>query len=372
MGDEVVRVDGPALEALCSEAFASLGVPEDEAACQAAVLVEADARGIPSHGVARLPRYIAGLETGQMAARVERVVVRESPSSLLVDARRGLGAPVSSWAMRTAIDKARVSGMAFASVRNSNHFGIAGHYAAMAVGEDMFGLAMTDTAALGVPTFGSRPMFGTNPLAFAAPAGRMKAFLLDMSTTVVTRGKVETYQRLGKLLPEGWALDKEGRAAREPAPLLADMLVGAGGGIAPLGGLGELFGGYKGYGLAAMVEILTGLISGGAFGAEVKDTALSSATVSHCFAAMRIDLFQEPALFKARMDEYLESLVSSPKAEGAERIYYAGLKEAEAAEESALNGVALERGVFERLGKIAEARGLGKAWACLNRTRRKG
>jgi LDH2 family malate/lactate/ureidoglycolate dehydrogenase len=353
MEQGLVRIERKRLEAFCAAVFSACGVPDDKAACQAAVLVAADARGIPSHGLARLRRYVDGLATGQMLGMAEPLVLRESPISLLVDARGGLGAPASAGTMKSVIEKARSSGMAFASVRNSNHFGIAGYYAMMVLSQDMIGLAMTNTAALGVPTFARQVMFGTNPIAFAAPAGRERAFVLDMATTVVTRGKIETYGRLGKKLPSGWAVDERGSTASDPTSLLENMQRRAGGGIVPLGGESEALGGHKGYGLAVMVDILTGLISGGGFGPEVFDTDRSSARVSHCFAAMRIDLFQEPKAFKADMDRYLAALRSCTPAEGADRVYYAGLKEAEAEDEAARIGVPVEAGVFRSLKEIA-------------------
>ncbi|HWP67778.1 MAG TPA: Ldh family oxidoreductase, partial [Rectinemataceae bacterium] len=261
-----VRVDRHSLIAFCAGIFRKSGVPETSARCQAEVLVAADARGIPSHGVARLMRYVAGLKTGQMLPNASPIIVKESPTSLLLDAQGGLGAPVSVMAMESVLQKSVVSGMSFANVRNSNHFGIAGYYAMMALRHDMIGIAMTNTAALGVPTYGKQVMFGTNPIAFAAPANREKAFVLDMSTTVVTRGKIEVYDRMGKELPAGWAVDKNGASARNPRTLLADMLYRKGGGIVPLGGDSEMTGGHKGYGLAVMVDILTGLLAGGGFG----------------------------------------------------------------------------------------------------------
>ncbi len=355
---EFPRVDRLSLEDFCAAVFRSCGVDDPDARVQAEVLAAADCRGIPSHGVARLGRYVAGLESGQMLPRAKPRILRESPVSLLVDAAGGLGAPVSLMAMRSTLAKARASGLAFSCVGNSNHFGIAGYYAQLALPEGMLGMAMTNTAALGVPTFGRQVMFGTNPLAFAAPADEEKAFLLDMSTTVVTRGKIETYDRLGKSLPPGWAVDKKGRTALEPAGLLQDMLKRAGGGIVPLGGESEQFGGHKGYGLAVMVDILTGLLSGGGFGLDVMDTDISSARVSHCFAAMRIDLFREPSEFKKDMDRLLSDLRSCPPAEGKERVYYAGLKEREFEAECAISGVPLEEGVLKKLLAMAETRGL--------------
>lgn len=353
-----VRVAVTSLKAFCSSVFTSCGVSASDAAVAAEVLVAADERGIPSHGVARLGRYVAGLSDGQMLRNAEYRILRESPASILADAGGGLGAPAAERAMRAVVDKAAATGMAFGCVTNSNHYGIAGYYAMMALEKDMIGLSMTNTAALGVPTNGRQVMFGTNPLAFAAPADREGAFVLDMSTTVVTRGKIEVYDRAGKELPPGWAVDKRGLTAADPASLLEDMFYRRGGGIMPLGGEGETYGGHKGYGLAVMVDILTGLLAGSNFGPQVADTEASSARVSQCFAAMRIDLFRDPDEFRADMDRMLGDLRAMEPAEGAERVYFAGLKEAEAAAESRRSGVALSAKVWESLGRIGAERGV--------------
>ena len=199
----------------------------------------ADLRGIHSHGVGRLWRYVNALKTGLIIPDAPVEVIRETGSSVIIHAHCCMGAPVSVRTMENVIDKARGNGTAFGCVRNSNHFGIAGYYAMMAMKEDMLGIAMTNTAVLAVPTFGRQVMFGTNPLAFAAPAEKERGFVLDMSTTVVTRGKIEVYERLGKKLPIGWAVDKNGKHASDPRVLLDDMFHLGGGGILPLGGAGE-------------------------------------------------------------------------------------------------------------------------------------
>jgi LDH2 family malate/lactate/ureidoglycolate dehydrogenase len=356
--DQMVKIEREQLVGFCARVFEKSGVGEEEARCQAEVLVASDARNIPSHGVARLGRYIAGLRTGQMLPAARPEVKRESPTSLLVDAKGGLGAPVSVSVMKSVIEKAAISGMAFGAVGNSNHFGIAGYYAMMALGRDMIGMAMTNTAALGVPTAGRQVMFGTNPLAFAAPAGRERDFVLDMSTTVVTRGKIEVYERSGHDLPAGWAVDSAGLPAKNAAALLESMFHRRGGGIVPLGGDSELSGGHKGYGLAVMVDILTGLMSSGGIGLDVMDTEVSSARVSHCFAAMRVDLFREPSEFRAEMDRMLSALRRCPPAEGQDRVYYAGLKEAEAEDEAARSGVGIDAGVFHRISSIGAELGI--------------
>jgi LDH2 family malate/lactate/ureidoglycolate dehydrogenase len=230
----------------------------------------------------------------------------------------------------------------------------------MALSADMIGIAMTNTAALGVPTFGSAARFGTNPLAFAAPADREGAFVLDMSTTVVTRGKLEVYGREGRNLPEGWAVDLRGRPASEPAATLDDMQERRGGGILPLGGLGTGLGGHKGFGLAVMVDILCAILSGAAFGAGVYDSPSSSARVSHFFGALRIASFRDPREFRRDMDRMLAELRSTPPAAGQERVWFAGLPEAERETESDRLGVPLPAKTRDSLISIGKDLGIAE------------
>ncbi len=353
-----MRVKRDILTAFCRDVFMKTGLTERDAFVAADVLVAADLRGIPSHGVGRLWRYVNGLETGLMLANAAPDILRDTPSSVVIDARGAMGAPVSVRAMETVIGKARENGAAFGCVRDSNHFGIAGYYAMMALDCDMLGVAMTNTAALGVPTFGRQVMFGTNPLAFAAPAARERAFVLDMSTTVVTRGKVEVYDRLGKALPPGWAVDKTGRTAEDPTSLLVDMFNRAGGGILPLGGEGEEYGGHKGYGLAVMVDILCSVLAGAPFGQALCDTETSSARVSHFFGAIRIDCFRDPTAFRADMDRLLAELRATSPAEGAERVWFAGQKEFETADAFEREGIPVLKKTYEQLWEIGENKGV--------------
>jgi LDH2 family malate/lactate/ureidoglycolate dehydrogenase len=348
-----VRIDCKGLQAFCQNIFQRLKLSEDDARVTADVLVTADAMGIPSHGVARLWRYVSGLQSGLIIPNATREVLMDTPASIVLQAHGGMGAPVSVKAMTNVIAKARTNGAAFGCVRESNHFGIAGYYARMALDEDMLGIAMTNTSALAVPTFGKQVMFGTNPIAFAAPANEEAAFVLDMSTTVVTRGKIEVYNRLGKELPVGWAVDKSGRPARDPRPMLEDMFERLGGGILPLGGLGKEFGGHKGYGLAIMVDILCAVLCGAAFGPAIADIPSSlSDRVSHFFGAIKIDRFRDPTEFRQDMDRMLRDLRKCPPAEGEERVYFAGLPEFEKELESSQLGVQLLKKTYEELRKI--------------------
>jgi len=358
MNAEGKRIDRETLRGFCCAVFERLGLPPEDARQAADVLVAADVRGIPSHGVGRLWRYVNGLRSGLMIPDARPETVHETDMTLLIDARGGMGAPVSVKAMRAVIEKARRAGAAFCCVRDSNHFGIAGYYAMMPLEENMLGIAMTNTAALGVPTFGRRAMFGTNPVAFAAPAGREGAFVLDMSTTVVSRGKVEVMAREGAPLPSGWAVDSAGRPATDARRLLEEMTEGCGGGLLPLGGAGEEFGGHKGYGLAVMVDILCAVLCGAPTGPDVKDTPTSSARVSHFFGAISISAFRDPAAFRADMDAMLSRLRASPPAAGRDRVYFAGLKEREHERSAVRLGVPVAATAYESLCAIADRMGI--------------
>jgi len=350
---EDVLIQRDALTDFCAGVFGRLGLTPADAADAARVLVAADARGIPSHGVGRLWRYVNGLRSGLMIPDAAPETLMDTPTSLVVNAHGAMGAPVSVRTMERVIAKAAVAGAAFASVRDSNHFGIAGYYAMLALPHDMIGIAMTNTAALGVPTFGRQVMFGTNPLAFAAPADREQAFVLDMSTTVVTRGKVEVCEREGKPLPLGWAVDKTGTQATQAASILDEMQHRLGGGILPLGGAGEVFGGHKGYGLAVMVDILCAVLAGAASGPEGFDTATSSARVSHFFGAIKVATFRDPAAFRADMDRMLSRLRATPAAADEDHVYFAGQKEFEREAQSARQGVPVSAKTYASLRGIA-------------------
>jgi L-2-hydroxycarboxylate dehydrogenase (NAD+) len=358
MAAKYVRVSRESLRTFCQKIFQALDLTEKDAWIVADVLVAADARGIESHGVARLERYVNGIKTGLMLPAAPVEVLVDTPASLVLHAHGAMGAPVSVRAMQGVIEKARSNGAGFACVRDSNHFGIAGYYAMMALGEEMIGIAMTNTTALGVPTFGRQVIYGTNPLAFAAPADEEGAFVLDMATTVVTRGKIEVHDRLGKQLPKGWAVDKHGRPATDPSSLLDDMFHRLGGGILPLGGMGERFGGHKGYGLAVMVDILCAVLCGAPFGPDLFDAKGSHARVSHFFGAIQIEAFRDPQAFRRDMDYMLKRLRHCLPAEEAERVYFAGQKEFEKEAECQRKGVPLLRKTYDRICEVGEEHGV--------------
>ncbi|MCE1246131.1 MAG: Ldh family oxidoreductase [Firmicutes bacterium] len=352
---QIVKAD--ILRELCVKAFLKFGVDYDDACVAADNLVTADLRGISSHGVARLKIYVDGLKTGQMIARPDIKIVRESPVSIVIDAGGGLGQPVSKMAMEKVIEKAGVSGVAFATVNNSNHYGIAGYYAMMAIGHDMIGISLTNTGVIVVPTFGRDSLLGTNPIAVAVPAGEENPFVLDMATSVVPRGKLEVYDRLEKEMPVGWATDEKGLSTTDAARTLKNISGRIGGGILPLGGEGELFSGHKGYGLAMLVEILSGVMAGANFSDQVyprdeKGNPLP-AQLGHFFGALRIDCFRDLAEFKNDMDILIRKMKDSRKAEGRERIYIHGEKEHECSLKYNKEGIPLHQKVINSLKKIA-------------------
>jgi len=342
---ETVRVAAQSLQEFCVRVFQKLNVPAEDAHITAGILIAADLRGVDSHGVARLRRYVDGLRRGVMVARPDVRLLSETPTTALVDAGAGLGQPVSYRAMERAIEKARGFGSGFVTVRNSNHYGIAGYYAMMALEQDCIGISMTNSDMMVVPTFGCDGILGTNPIAVAAPAGQEHPFVLDMATSTIPLGKVEVYERLGKPMPLGWATDERGAATTDAGQARDNLKKRAGGGLLPLGGEGELLGGHKGYGLSLWVDIFCGVLSGAAYANLVYPKAADGkplpANLGHFFGAWRVDGFRPVNEFKAAMDDLQQRLKGAHKAEGQERIYVHGEKEFEETERRSRDGIPL-------------------------------
>ncbi|MDQ6826760.1 MAG: Ldh family oxidoreductase, partial [Candidatus Eremiobacteraeota bacterium] len=306
----------PKLLEFVSAVLQKVGVGREDAQTVAEVLVAADSRGIESHGVARLESYYVNrIRSGKLKPKPNYHVVRETDTSIVYDADNGLGHPIGKRAMEEVIHKAGQHGAAFGAVRNSNHYGIAGYYAMMALPYDMVGLASTNSVRYGAPTYGKDIMLGTNPLAFAIPTAEEPAFVLDFATTTVPRGKLEVYQRKEKSLEPGWAIDSKGQPTTRPSEALHGALL-------PLGGYGVENGGHKGFGLGLLVDIFCGVLSGGVFGNSLPlpNSAAQAGAISHWFGAFRIDGFREPAEFKRDMDRELRDFKNSAKAPGQERI----------------------------------------------------
>jgi L-2-hydroxycarboxylate dehydrogenase (NAD+) len=347
---------GPLTE-FSQRVFEKMGVPTADALVTSEVLVLADLRGIESHGVARLRRYYTGLKNGVMVAKPNLKVVRETPLTALIDGGAALGQVAGNFGMKMAIDKALKNGLGFVSVGNSNHFGIAGYYSLMALKHDLMGISLTNSDSYVVPTFGREVLLGTNPISVTAPALKERPYVLDMSTAGATLGKLEVYSRMGKKLPYGWATDEKGRSCDDPVRVLGNIRSKAGGGILPLGGEGEDFGGHKGYGLDLLVDILSGVLSGSGYlnllypkNAEGKPLP---SKVGHFFGALRIDYFRPLEEFKRDMDDLIRRLKGSARAEGQDRIYVHGEKEFELEEKYRKEGIPLFYKVYDDLKAIA-------------------
>ncbi|MDR3204550.1 MAG: Ldh family oxidoreductase, partial [Deltaproteobacteria bacterium] len=317
------------------------GYNQKEANITALLLVEADARGIPSHGVSRLAFYQVNLDLGHCRPGFEPKIVWQTPVSLVVDGQAGVGCYVADWCVKETIKLAKESGAAFCSVRNSNHYGIAGYWAELIANENMIGLAFTNTYIAGVPTFGSRRILGTNPICVAIPEAGGRTFMLDMATATVSHGKIELYDRRQKPMPHGWVVDEKGEETFDATAFEKTFYQTMFGGHLYVGGVGEESGGHKGFGLALMVELLC---SGLSLGASSPETYLKSgvAGIAHFFGALRMDLFGQPSLIKEHIGAILDRIRLSEKVEGHERIYIHGEKETEARAKAMEDGVFLD------------------------------
>jgi L-2-hydroxycarboxylate dehydrogenase (NAD+) len=343
----------PKLVDFVADVLAKVGVARPDAHIVGDVLVAADERGVESHGVARLNSYyVSRIRSGHLKPKPNYEIVRETETSVLYDADNGLGHPVGKLAMQKVIEKAQKHGAAFGAVRNSNHFGIAGYYAMLALEHDMIGLASTNSVKYGAPTFGRDVLLGTNPLAFAIPAGNEPAFVLDFATTTVPKGKLEVYKRKGLPLKDGWAIDENGDMTHDPDAALRGALL-------PLGGFGTDNSGHKGYGLGLLVDILCGVLSGGAFGPTLPIvTDVKEGAISHWFGAFRVDGFRDVAQFKADMDRELRYFKDSRKTAGQDRIYVAGEIEYEKTLDARKNGVPVHVKVWQELQKLSSELGI--------------
>lgn len=282
------------------------GCSENDARLASQVLLSADLRGVDSHGVARLSGYVRLIDKGRVNTRPEIKIIHETPSTAVIDGDAGLGLVVGPYAMKIALEKANKVGSGWVAVRNSNHFGIAGYHSMLALDEDCIGIALTNASPLVAPTFSKERLLGTNPISVAIPADKEPPFVLDMATTTAANGKLEILQRKNTAAPEGWIQDKEGNITTDANG------VKNGGALLPLGGDRE-HGSHKGYGLGAVVDILSAVLSGANYGPWVPPFVAFLDPVSdpvgkgigHFFGAMRIDGFRPAGEFKSHMDNWI-------------------------------------------------------------------
>lgn len=339
--------------------FLKIGCTDSTADIATKVLLSADLRGVDSHGIARLTGYVRLWEAKRINANPTIQIVHETPSTAVVDGDRGLGLTVAPAAMQVAIDKAKNVGTGWVSVKNSNHYGIAGYHAMMALENDMIGISMTNASPLVAPTFSVERLLGTNPIAVAIPAGKEPAFVADFATTTAANGKLEILQRKNDDAPLGWVQTKDGHASTNANELKH------GGALLPLGGDRE-HGSHKGYMLGSIVDIFSAVLSGANFGPWVPPFPayvpmpqnMPGEGIGHFFGAMRIDAFVKAKDFKANMDKWIRRFRSAKTVEGEERVIIPGDPEREMESYRRRNGIPLVQPVVDDLKALGNTLGV--------------
>ena len=339
--------------------FLKTGSTEANAGLAAKVLLSVDLRGVDSHGIARLSGYVRLWQAERVNANPQIKIVHETPSTAVVDGDKGLGLVVGPAAMQIAIDKAKQVGTGWVSVKNSNHFGIAGFHGMMALQHDMIGIAMTNASATVAPTFSKERLLGTNPICVAIPAGKEQPFVADFATTTAANGKLEVLQRKNKDAPHGWVQDKDGQPSTDANELKK------GGAMLPLGGDYE-HGSHKGYMLGSIVDIFSAILSGANYGPWVPPfpaylpmpVNMPGEGIGHFFGAMRIDAFRPADEFKQHMDAWILRFKSAAVAEGRERVIIPGGPEREIEKERRQNGIELLQPVENGLNQLAAQFGM--------------
>jgi LDH2 family malate/lactate/ureidoglycolate dehydrogenase len=336
-----------------------IGCPEDQAKIGTEVLLSADLRGVDSHGVARLSGYMRLWEKGRINSTPNIRVVHETPSTAVVDGDGGLGLVVAPFAMKVAIEKAKIAGTGWVAVKNSNHYGIAGYHAMMALEHDMIGISLTNASPLVAPTFSKERLLGTNPIAVAIPAKDQPPFVADMATTTAANGKLEILQRKGQDTPTGWVQDKDGQETTSANG------VKDGGALLPLGGDRE-HGSHKGYALGAIVDIFSAVLSGANYGPWVPpfvaflepDPNPVGAGIGHFFGAMRVDAFRPADEFKAHMDNWITRFRAAKPTLGNEKVLIPGDPERELEAIRRVEGIPLLEPVVKDLTALGEKFGV--------------
>jgi LDH2 family malate/lactate/ureidoglycolate dehydrogenase len=347
------------LAAFTTSVFKQIGCSDADAALATEVLVSADLRGIDSHGVARLSGYVRLWEAKRINATPAIKIVHETPSTAVVDGDAGLGLIVAPFAMQVAIEKAKQVGTGWVSVRNSNHFGIAGYHAMMALQHDMIGMAMTNASALVAPTFSVERMLGTNPIAVAIPAQEQPPFVADFATTTAANGKLEILQRKNADAPVGWVQDKEGHHSTNANALKE------GGSLLPLGSDKE-HGSHKGYALGSIVDIFSAVLSGASYGPWAPPFPayvpmpenMPGQGLGHFFGAMRVDAFRPADEFKQHMDNWIGRFRQAKPADGYDKVLIPGDPEREIALLRRKSGIPLVKAVEDDLKQLAEKFGI--------------
>ncbi len=344
------------LSSFCKNIFIKIGCNNADAALATKALLAADLRGIDSHGIARLSGYVRLWQAKRVNAIPQIKIIHQTPSTAVVDGDAGLGLVVAPFAMQVAIDKAKQVGTGWVSVKHSNHFGIAGYHAMMALPHDMIGIAMTNASALVAPTFSVERMLGTNPIAVAIPAGTQPAFVADFATTTAANGKLEILQRKNLNTPTGWVQTKDGNASNNANELKN------GGALLPLGSDRE-HSSHKGYALGAIVDIFSAVLSGANYGPWVPPfpayvpmpTNMPGEGIGHFFGAMRIDAFRTAEEFKNNMDNWIQRFRKAKTIAGEEKVIIPGDPEREMEMERMKDGIPILDVVINDLENLAES-----------------
>jgi L-2-hydroxycarboxylate dehydrogenase (NAD+) len=352
--EEYVRVDHESLKNFVAAVLSSHSVPKEHSRIVADVLVTADLMGIESHGVQRLKRYTVGIQVGSVNPKARMTAVRESASTALIDGDAGLGQVIAYNAMEIAVKKAGEVGVSIVGVRNSHHFGIAGYYALQAVRRNMIGLVMTNSEALVAYTHTVGRNVGTNPIAVGFPTKNPPPMLFDAATSVVPIGKIEVYAKEGKKIPLGWAISPEGKLLDDPKEVLTKK-----GALLPLGGLGENFGGHKGAGLALVVDLLCGVLTGAGYGKNVKHTTEKGrANVGHFMIAINIEKLTPIEIFLERIEEYKGYVKSLTKISEDARVWIPGEKAWLTMETRKKIGIPIHKNIIKELKEEGEKAGV--------------
>ncbi len=352
-----------ALEELTVNLLGKCEVSLYDAMPVAKVLVAAELRDIPSHGLLRLSDYIRMLRSGRINARARPVILHEGISTLSLDGDNGLGPVVASKAMGMAISKARAAGTGWVAVQNSNHFGIAGYYSMMALSHEMIGVCMTNANPLVSPTFSADGLLGTNPLAVAVPAATEPPLVADFATAAIARGKVDLLQRQGLSIEQGFLQDADGNESTDPG------ILGRGGTIVPLGS-NRKYGSHKGYCMAAVVDIFSALLAGANFGPFVPPSVawlpqkenLPGKGTGHFFGAIRIDAFSPAKDFLENMDLWIKTFRNARPAEGHKKVLIPGDPEREAEQRNRQNGISLNEKVKQLTAELCKELQVACPW----------
>lgn len=343
------------------DVFKAQGVKDEDARICADVLIASDLRGIQSHGVGRLVYYYERIQAGIQFPQNQMEIVKETETTALVDAHHGMGHPTAYRSMQLAIDKAKQYGLGAVAVKNATHFGIAGYYPLMAAKQGLMGFAFTNARPSIAPTFGTEPMLGTNPIAFAAPSDTDRPFCFDGATSIAQRGKIEVADRAEKPVPEGWVIDAQGESMTDATEILK-AIPKFQASLLPLGGVGESLAGYKGYGLAVMVEILSASLSGGPFMKDLlgfeEDGSRRPHRLGHFFLAIDIEHFLPVEISRKITGDIMRALQGAKKAPDAERIYVAGEKEYEREQKIREVGIPMNANLLKNLRMLRDTLGI--------------